>query len=376
MAIGINDIDQIDFDNPDEGVQEKSITEQNFGDEMNYEKPYFNAFENNQEPPKQETQEPGSKTDENKEDVITRLLHSKGIEDTTKIKFESEDGTLEDRDWNSLSEDEQFNILSTKEETSKQNNNLSDEELALIQDIRKNKMTPEEYVETWRQQGAQQYIEQQFSQEPSYEVDDFTDDDLFMADLQARIPDITDEELESALAQAKSNEDFYKKQVAGIREEYKKLETQRNQEKEAYEQQQQQDNFNQFANTIADSINSLSDVGGLEIDLDDDDKSELADFILGTDKAGVSNLGKALNNPDILTRMAWFALKGQDTIDGIVDYFKEQIKQVRENSYRKGMEDGKKGLKTPPRVVVTDPGKTQQNSDRVPGNITSIDDLD
>lgn len=48
-----------------------------------------------------------------------------------------------------------------------------------------------------------------------------------MADLQARIPDITDEELENALTQAKSNEELYKKQVSGIREEYKRLEDQK-----------------------------------------------------------------------------------------------------------------------------------------------------
>ena len=206
------------------------------------------------------------------------------------------------------------------------------------------------------------------------ELDDFTDDDLFMADLQARIPDITDEELENALTQAKSNEELYKKQVSGIREEYKRLEDQKNQEREAYEQQQQTDSFNQFADSIGNSINQLSDIGGLEVDLDDEDKSEIADFILGTDKAGVSNLGKALNDPDTLTKMAWFALKGADTIDGMVDYFKEQIKQVRENSYRKGMEDAKKGLKTPPRVVVTEPASSKVN--QRPGNITSIDDLD
>lgn len=373
MAIGINDIDQIDFDDPNEGSQEKSITEQNFGDDMTFEKSYFDGTQNNQESLKQE-EKGNPQTDNENEDVITKLLHSKGIKDPSKIKFENEDGNVEDRDWNSLSADEQFNILSQQESSSDSNNNLKEDELALIQDMRRNRMSPEEYAEALRQQGVQQYLQQQPQDEPSYEVDDFTDDDLFMADLQARIPDITDEELENALTQAKSNEELYKKQVSGIREEYKRLEDQKNQEREAYEQQQQTDSFNQFADSIGNSINQLSDIGGLEVDLDDEDKSEIADFILGTDKAGVSNLGKALNDPDTLTKMAWFALKGADTIDGMVDYFKEQIKQVRENSYRKGMEDAKKGLKTPPRVVVTEPASSKVN--QRPGNITSIDDLD
>jgi hypothetical protein len=68
--------------------------------------------------------------------------------------------------------------------------------------------------------------------------------------------------------------------------------------------------------------------------MEDDDKDELADFILGVDQAGISNLNKALNDPETLTKMAWFALKGQDTIDNIVDYFTNEITKVRNYSYQ------------------------------------------
>jgi len=111
-------------------------------------------------------------------------------------------------------------------------------------------------------------------------------------------------------------------------------------------------------------------VNGLDLELDDDDKYELAQFILGQDASGVSNLGKALNDPETLVKVAWFALKGADAIDGITDYFKNEIANVRESAYKKGLEDAKTKITKPaPRVVTTKPTtKTKK--------YVSIDDLD
>ena len=93
---------------------------------------------------------------------------------------------------------------------------------------------------------------------------------------------------------------------------------------------------------------------------------ELAHFILGQDAAGVSNLGKALNDPETLVKVAWFALKGADAIDSITEYFKNQITKVRESSYQKGLEDADK--KKSPRVAIT--------KDKEQKKYVSIDDLD
>ena len=93
----------------------------------------------------------------------------------------------------------------------------------------------------------------------------------------------------------------------------------------------------------------------------------MAQFILGQDAAGVSNLGKALNDPETLVKVAWFALKGADAIDSITDYFKNEITRVRESYYQKGLEDAG-GKKSKPRVVNT---KQQEQKKYV-----SIDDLD
>lgn len=315
--------------------------------------------------------------DHNGEDItpeptlVERLLQDKGITDTSKIKFANEDNSIEERDWNSLSADEQYNILSEQPSTPQQNisDQLSDEELSLLNYMRQNNLTPSEYINLSIQQGVQNYINNQPG--PSYQVDDMTDEDLYMADLKLRTPDITDEELLSALDTAKSNEQLFAKQVAGLRQEYKELEESNKEEEYAISQEQAQEQYNQFAETIYDSIDSLNTLGDIDIELDDNDKADLAEYILGYDQAGVNHLQKALSDPRNLTAAAWFLLKGQETIDGLIQYFTREISQVRKNSYMKGQES----RESSPTVVVKQQ-QPERRSSFTQGPINSIDDLD
>ena len=306
----------------------------------------------------------------NEPDVVTELLKRQGINDPSKIKFEDEDGHIKDTDWNTLSLEEKLNILSNKETTPIQPTSkpdFNDDVVSLAQELKDNNMSVDDFVNYIKQQSINEYTS---AQQPVYSVDNLTDDDLFILDLKKRIPDITQEQLDTALTSAKENEDLYKLQVNGIRKEYQQFEEEQNAQNQAIEQEEQQRQYNEFANNIAQSISTLDNVNGLDLELDDDDKYELAQFILGQDASGVSNLGKALNDPETLVKVAWFALKGADAIDGITDYFKNEIANVRESAYKKGLEDAKnKATKPAPRVVTTKPTtKTKK--------YVSIDDLD
>ena len=55
-------------------------------------------------------------------------------------------------------------------------------------------------------------------------MDDFNDDELFIYDMKARVPDMTEEELAASLEAAQANPQAFEKQIAGLREEYKRLE--------------------------------------------------------------------------------------------------------------------------------------------------------
>ena len=80
----------------------------------------------------------------------------------------------------------------------------------------------------------------------------------------------------------------------------------------------------------------------MNFELTPEDKQELYEFIMGTDSAGVSILGKAFNDPRTLVNAAWFALNNQKIFDDINNYFSEEIKNVRKQSYQQGVEDAQK----------------------------------
>ena len=344
MALGINDLDIYDDEFMENETQKQDVTEE---DQIN--------------------EGESSKEQETTTNVVTELLKRQGIEDPNQISFEKEDGSIEKLKWDDLSLEEQLNILNQKPENDNLppvNDEIGEDIQSLAKELKDNNMSVDDFINYIKDQSIQGY---QASLQPHYEVDNITDDDLFKIDLKNRIPDITPEQLETALEQAKSNEELYNKQVNGIREEYKQFEEEQNAQNEAITVEEQQQQYNEFANAITQTIDSLDNVNGIDIELEDEDKYELAQFILGQDAAGVSNFGKALNDPETFVKVAWFALKGADAIDSITDYFKNEITKVRESSYQEGLEDaGSK--KNKPRVVTT---KTQEQKKYI-----SIDDLD
>ena len=361
MAIGIDDLDFYE--------EEPTITQPQ-GEEEPPQEP------TNQEPPKQEEQQtpppaggvetpPPSNDGEGEDDIITTLLKEKGIKDSSKIKFEGDDGNTEERAWKDLSKEEQLNILrqsTTTPPPEEPDNDLSDEEIEFLNMLRTNNLTPQEYLAQLNRE-----------QEPTYTVDELDDDDLFVLDLQARVEGITEEQLAKALENAKQDEALFKKQMEGIRKEYKDLEDQNKQQQELLAQQQQEEQYQRFSNTINEQIDKLTSIAGLDVELEKDDKEELADFILGRDEAGVSNLGKVLNDPESLVLMAWYALNGDKMIDDITTMYDNAIKKARQEAYNKGIEDGKKGIQ-PGHVVVTPPPAEKPTQQQ--GEISSIEDLD
>lgn len=298
---------------------------------------------------------------QNADDIITSLLKDRGIDDTNKIKFEDENGLITEKSWNQLSVDEKKNILN-QSPTADPDVDLDSQEIEMLNQMRLAGMNPEQYVTALRKQGADYAIAQNknSNDESNLKTADLTDDELYVLDLQYRSPDMTDEEIAQSLNIAKQNTGLFEKQVEGLRQYYANLESEEMSRKELEEQQQREAQFQEYANYIQQSINNLNNVGSMDISLSNDDKNELAQFILGRDQAGINWFGKALEDPDTVTRMAWFALKGEDAFNEIESYIAQQIKTTAQNYYNKGLQDGKNGVINNPssKVVVTSP---QQN---------------
>lgn len=347
MAIGINDLD--------------------FEDEFDVQEPV------NGEPAEPQNQNQDVTLNEKpSSDIITELLRDRGIEDSNKIKFEGEDGVITERAWNDLSPEEQKEILN-QSPNKDPDVDLDEEEIKMINSMRLHGMNPQEYVQALRNQGAYSYAQQnQSSEEPNYEVDDLTDDELFMLDLQYRSPDMSEEEIYQALNNAKQDKEVFDKQMQGTREYYKGLEQDIKNQKSLEAQEKERENFQEYSNAIMNSIQSIDSIGNLDINLNQEDQEELAQFILGRDQAGINWFGKALEDPDTVVRMAWFALKGEDAFNDIENYISQQIKTASQNSYNKGLEDGKKSRQKEPNVVINpkpyQPTNTEQKQ--------TINDLD
>ena len=337
MAIGIDDLDEYVDYNPD-------LTVQNI----------------NQEPP-QNNFEQGDD-----DDYISDFLKTRGISDMSKIMFEDDNNQIVERNWKDLSKVEKINILNTPlEQPSQDNNDLSEEEINLLNTIRQNNMTPNQFIESIKGETV--------VQEPVYKIDDLSDDEIFLLDLESRVGELSDEEGAQVLANAKQNEDFYKKQVEGIRKEYKEREDFKVQQDQAKIEQEQLEAFQQYQDQVINSINNFKAIGNLDLNLEDDDKEELAEFMLSQDETGQNYLYQALQDPETLTKIAWFILNGEEAFNSVSDYFTNQIKQVSEAQYKKGFEDGKKGVSTRPQVVTNKNNKVNR---QIKQTYSSIDDLE
>lgn len=322
-----------------------------------------------------QTQEPSIineplKEDNSEEDIMSDFLKTRGIDDLNKINFQDDEGNIVERSWKDLSKEEKFNILNMpleKPQVVEDNNDLTEEEITLLTQIRQSNQTPTEYL--------QSIAGTQVELTPQYKIDELSDDEVFLLDLESRVGELSDDEAAQALSTVKSNEEFFKKQVEGIRREYKEKEELKTQQEEALKEQEQQEAFENYQAQIVDAINDFTSIGNFDLNFEDADKDELAEFMLSRDQSGKNYLFEALQDPKTLTKAAWFILNGEEALNTISDYFTQQIKLVSKNQYNKGLEDGKKGIQTSPTVIIDNSKKTNSQN-RSYKSIYDFDDDD
>ena len=309
-----------------------------------------NEEQQTEEIQKEQQEESQESNDESQEDFIDTFLRSRGIDDKSKIKFENEEGEIEEVNWDSLDNKDKFNILSSSESTPEEG--LDDSEIQLINAIRNSGMSPSEYLQYVGNGEVQRYI--QNSQQPQYEIDSYSDDELFLMDFMSRMGEVTEDEATEALERAKANEGLFKKQIEAIRNEYKQAEQENQMQAQLEQEQIAQQQYDQFSDQIVDEINNLKEIQGFELNMENNDMQELYDFITGQDAAGNNYLAKALSDPHILVKTAWLALNGDQMINDITSYFQKEIASVRKESYKKGVTDTQKKIEKTDKVVFKD----------------------
>lgn len=302
-----------------------------------------------QEPKVNETKsEPLEDNEREGEDLTSEVLRLKGISDPSKIKFEDDSGAIVERSWDSLSKEEQLNILIDNEE---QDNQLDDDEIELINQIRSSGMNIQDYLNS-----IQQPVEQQTKE---YKIDSLSDEDVYALDLLEKVgsDNITDEEITKAIEVAKQNGDLFKKTVDGLRKEYKRLQESEEEQIANEQAAKQQEAYYKFANSIQNEIRGLNSFAGRGLELSNGDMEELSEFILDLDDSGISAFGRAMNDPALFTKAAFWLLNE--------DKITEELTRQIQDSYRKGYEAAKQDLSrsNPSKLVFTKPSLQQTKVD-------------
>lgn len=287
----------------------------------------FDDEPSNQEP--DETPSNGSEQD----DLTGEVLKLKGIEDPNKIKFEDYNGAIVERAWDSLSKEEQLNILAGSDVP--EDTDLDDSEIDLLNAIRSSGMSIEDYLNDLVQKQVQQM---QVPQQQTFKIDELSDEEVYALDLLEKVgaENISDDELTEAVEKAKENSTLFSKTVEGLRNEYKQLQ----QDEEARElnayQAQQQEAYQNFSASIIDQIQNLNSFAGQQLEMTQEDAETLAQFMLDIDDQGMSPFGRALQDPELFTKAAFWLLHEDEIV--------EELTRQMQDTYKLGYEAAKRDM--------------------------------
>ena len=311
-------------------------------------------------PEKEGNQEtnPQSKEDQ-EDDLTTEVLKLRGISNPDKIKFEDESGAVTERSWDSLTKEEQINILADQREDQGTNNDLAEDEIELINSIRNSGMSVQDYIQTITPQINQPQDTNQF--------DTMSDEDLYAFDILNKVgnDNITDEELDAALEAAKANETLFKKTVEGLRQQYNRLQEEQKQNIANQQQAVAQQRYQAFANVVNNQIDNFNSFAGQPIQLSNQDKDNLSEFMLALDEDGSSALGKALQDPRLLTKAAFWLLNEQELI--------AELQKQQQDAYTRGYNAGKGDILNKSKFVFK---PTKQTTSKKDESIWDSDDWD
>lgn len=341
--------------------------------ESNFDDSMFDVDEFD-ETPTQEKQEPDPKPEktgnqetdstppsegDQEDDLTTEVLRLRGISNPDKIKFEDESGAVTERSWDSLTKEEQINILADQREHQETNNDLAEDEVDLINAIRNSGMSVQDYMQTITPQINQPQDTNQF--------DAMSDEDLYAFDILNKVgnDNITDEELDAALEAAKANETLFKKTVDGLRQQYNRLQEEQKQNIANQQQAAAQQRYQAFANVVNNQIDNFNSFAGQPIQLSNQDKDNLSEFMLALDEDGSSALGKALQDPRLLTKAAFWLLNEQDLI--------AELQKQQQDAYTRGYNAGKGDILNKSKFVFK---PTKQATSKKDESIWDSDDWD
>jgi len=281
------------------------------------------------ETPPTEQHETEQETPDYSGDAMYAFLQARGLKDPSKFQISDEDGNSEEVDFKSLTPEEQLEILNELADPG-----LTDDEINTVNFLRKNGLTMQTAMDAYAKNYLNAYLQQNPDQvkQKTYDIDDYSDDDLYIVDLKRRYPNFTDEEILEKLDSAKENEDLYKKETEILRNAYKEQEDLAEQDRVQAEQQAAEDLRNNLINA-ATAFNEVqldyTDDNSDSLVIEDSDKQKMISYILDKDTNGKSQLVKDLENPDALIELAWLRTQGAEVLSNVTQYWKGILAEER-----------------------------------------------
>ncbi|MEG0528994.1 MAG: hypothetical protein RR578_01470 [Bacilli bacterium] len=305
----------LDDENENIQNQEELENDNSFEEEDGFEE------DNNDKNDEEQSEEESANQSFTENDSLNLFLQQKGI-DPHAVIYENEDGEEEEVNFYDLDFEEQMNILNYKQD----DYDLDDEEVNVINFLRENEIDLEQYTQFIKQKAIEEYQ----SQNQSYSVDEYSDDDVYTAYLKNQYDNLSNEDIEAEIEKEKSNPELFAKKVEKLREYYKEQEQELNQQTEEEKKAKEEEENNEIKDVLTKAAVSTNNFMGFE--LEDDDRREALKFIFEKDATGKSKFYKMFDDPEKLFRIALFALK-ENEIHDIIDkelskLSKPQIKKV------------------------------------------------
>jgi hypothetical protein len=254
--------------------------------------------------------------EDSSKDYISRLLESRGI-DRNRVQILDEEGNPTEVSFDSLSEQDKFDILSYQDDPVLP----EDHEIQMINFLRQNNMTLQDFAEWQRQEAIKEYLA---GQAPTSDTDSYSDEEIVAYDYIKRFGEsMSDEEIDAEIERLKADPEAFAKRVSLLRNAFKAEEEAQAKLYQDEAAAKQAENEQMFVNTYHQAMAGIDSIQNTE--LDDNDRDELLRFVLEKDQANRTGLSKAMDNPENVLKMAWYLLHGEERVDAMIDYFQKEI---------------------------------------------------
>ena len=196
--------------------------------------------------------------------------------------------------------------------------------------------TLDDVIDYYKKQAVEEYLQEhpEDKHQRTYNIDEYTDDEVYLYDLKNKYPEFTDEELNSKLDSAKLNTELFDKEVAAIRTNLKNIEDEQakqQEEQEAQSYQELQNNLqlamSEFTQIELDPEDKEQDA--LALDVTDEDRAIMLRYLVERDKDGKSQLVKDLEDPKALIELAYYRTRERDNLTGLTRYWKNELANER-----------------------------------------------